>query len=125
MGFTLRVVELGADQDGDQVTTCVACELDCPARRGPSLTSTEAKARRFLADLIAVEGEPLPAASGFPTGLRGVPEIRWRDECESRRLSTADTKDGRGRAFRRAFATLLQTNVVAARDAVVWLTHPD
>jgi hypothetical protein len=123
MGFRLRVVVLGTDADGDPVTTCVVDETGEPAAARPRLNATERKASGFLADLIVAEGKPLPA--GFPDGLLGVPEDRWRQECESRRLSTAGTKDGRSRAFRRAYDTLLDVGAVAARDGMVWLTRPD
>jgi hypothetical protein len=123
MGFRLRVVELGTDADGDPVTTCMVDETGEPAKSGPGLTRTESKARDFLADLIVAEGKPLPP--GCPDGLLGVPEDRWRAECDARRLSTAEKKDDRSRAFRRTYAALLGAGTVAARDGMVWLTRPD
>jgi hypothetical protein len=125
MGFKLRVVELGTDQDGDPITTCMVEEIEVPAVLKPRLSATERRARDFLADLIVTEGAPLPEASTFPRGLHGIPEHRWRQECETRRLSPAETKDGRSRAFRRAYTALLDTGVVATRDEIVWLTRPE
>jgi hypothetical protein len=124
MGFNLRVVQLGIDADGEPITTCVAEEMDAPADTEPSLSASERKARDILADLIASEGVPLPIAPTFPSGLHGVPEQRWRDECEARRLSTADTRDSRSKAFRRAYSALLNMAVVATRDGTVWLARP-
>ena len=121
MGFSLRGVELGTDQDGDPITTCIVDENSSPTVNGPSLNQSEARAMRFLADLIVTEGSPLPA--GCPQGLNGVSEARWREECESRRLSTAEKKDSRTAAFRRAFNGLLNAGGVAARGGVVWLTR--
>jgi hypothetical protein len=121
MGFRLRVVDLGTDQDGDPITTCVVDELDWMPEAGTRLTPAERKARQFLADLIAADGKPLPVGSGFPIGLHGIHEDRWRDECESRRLSTADQRDSRTNAFRRAFGGLQNKGVIAARNGLVWL----
>lgn len=125
MGFRLAVVELGTDDDDDPIATCVVEEQDPPAQQsGPHLTQTEKTASRFLEDLIVAEGKPLPSSGDFPDGLCGVPEQRWREECESRRLSTADGKESRSRAFRRTYGTLKDKSVVAARDGWVWLTRP-
>jgi hypothetical protein len=124
MGFRLHVVELGTDQDNDPITTCLVEELERPVEAKSRLSASERKARGFLADLIHADGEPLPAAPGFPMNLRGVPEGRWREECESRRLSTAEKKDSRTAAFRRAYEGLLASAIVATRDGLVWLAHP-
>ncbi len=126
MCFRLRVIEMGTDQDGDQITTLVVDAADdqaTPAARS-ALSTSERKARTILADLILAERKPLPIGSGFPTGLSGVSEDRWRAECESRRLSTSEKPDSRRAAFRRAYEGLLTQAVVATRDGTVWLTHP-
>lgn len=124
--FTLRTVDIGVNRHGEAVTTCVVehGEVGTARSRKPKLTASEQKARRILADVIATEGTPLPATDGFPSGLLGVPEARWRDECDSRRVCTADTRKVRTQAFRRAFTGLLNSGEVAARDDLVWLTNP-
>jgi hypothetical protein len=99
-----------------------------PSAGAGKLTKTEWKAKQFLADLLVAEGAPLPSGSGFPSPvngqqLQGVPEERWAEECEQRRLSTADQKKARNQTFRRAFANLLNRNEVAARGGLVWLAR--
>jgi hypothetical protein len=122
--FKLKVIDLGRNRRGKPITSCVVEKLAEPTRTGPRLSVTERTARDFLADLTLAEGMPLPHGYASP-GLRGVPEERWRAECDSRRLSTADTPDGRSKAFRRASNALLDAGVVAARAGLVWLTRPD
>lgn len=123
MGFGLRVVELGTDADGDPITTCAVDELDMPAKsQGPKLTPTEKTATRFLADLVAVQGAPLPAGPHFPVGLLGVPEAAWRDACDGRRLSTAETPKDRGRVFRATYTTLRGKGIIGTAEGIVWLT---
>jgi AAA domain len=121
--FRLHVVELGTDPDGDALTTCIVRE-EQPAALGPRLSAAETKARSILADVIAAEGTLLPAGPGFPDNAHGVPEGRWREECETRRLSTSEQRDSRTKAFNRAFKGLIAASAVATRDNLVWLVKP-
>ncbi len=57
----------------------------------------------------------------FPTGLRGVAERRWREQCATRRFSPTDTAKAQRKAFDRAFMALLEKSVVAARGGLVWI----
>lgn len=123
MGFNLRVVDLGPDEDGDTITTCLAEEADAPAGKRPRLTGTRGRAFHILLDLIAAKGKLLPAVGGFPDGLRGIEETVWREECDSRRLSGAEDKKSRSRAFKRAFEDLLGVQAIATRDGLVWATR--
>jgi hypothetical protein len=46
----------------------------------------------------------------------------WRAECDrTRRVSTAEEKDSRTTAFRRAFTGLMDKGLVRADDDLVWL----
>lgn len=127
MGFKLRVVEMGTDTDGDAITTLVVDELSEALAPVPSsrLSQSDRTARTFLADLINAEGKPLPSSPDYPAGLCGAAEERWRDICESRRLSSSDKRDSRTKAFNRAYASLLAAAEVASRDGLVWLTRPE
>lgn len=124
-GFRIEATFLDNDEDGDAITAPTAIECD---EGGPNrtvrLSTTEHTARTFLADLIITEGQPLPNGPGFPVGLHGAAEASWRAACDSRRLSTAEKSEDRGRVFRRVFRSLLEKHVVAARDGIVWLTTP-
>lgn len=128
LGFSIKSVAIGVDEDGDRITAPIADELDEADRRasaGPRLTKAEATARRFLADLICERGQLLPTGPNFPSGLHGVSETDWRASCEDRRLSTAETPKDRARVFRRAYQDLLTKGIVAVRDGLVWLTRPE
>jgi len=125
MGFRLRVVELGEDQDGDPTATCMVDEYAQAPIIKPALSATERKARDILAALITGEGKPLPTGAAFPLGLAGVTEERWRAECEALGLSIAETEDGRTKAFRRACVALLDAKVIGCGDGVVWIAGQD
>ncbi len=125
LGFTIKAASLGTDEDGDEITAPVLEEQATSQPTKRALTPLEANARGYLADAIARDGKPLPAGSDFPQGLRGVSEDAWRDECEARRLSTADNEYDRARSFRRAYRQLLDKQHVGSRNGLVWLTSPE
>jgi len=59
--FNLENVELGQDEDGDPVTSCVVTECDAePAPIGPKLTGKALMGLRKLADCIIDQGVILP-----------------------------------------------------------------
>ena len=101
-------------------------DADPPPTRTASLSPIERRAKQFLADLIVAEGVPLPQSGQFPSPIRGQPlrgvkKDRWREECETRQLSTAETKGNRAAIFRRTAQGLFDKDQVAARDDWVWL----
>lgn len=123
IGFTLRVIELGTDPDGDPITTCLAEPAEPPPPRATKLPDAEAKALAILFDLLSGEGLPLPLIGGYPPNQIGVSESRWRDECDTRRVSTAEDRKSRSKTFKRVYAALIRRQLVATRGEIVWATH--
>ena len=123
IGFRLRIVELGHDLAGEPVTSCVVDPAEtAPARA--RLSPAAAAALRVLSDLVVAEGEPLAASAGWPDapGLLGVPEARWRGECDTRRIpSAAEVPRSREQAWRRAAERLIAAGRVACRAGIVWV----
>jgi hypothetical protein len=127
MPFDLRVVELGADEDGDQLTTCVVHEVDVqPAgqRAAPAsttrLSDNARNALDILYDVVAgPEGKLLPKGENFPSAdVRGVPISVWRDAYHRRtgheKRNTANT------TLRRAIENLLARGRIGVCDEWVW-----
>lgn len=121
--FRLRVVDLAPAEDGTERKTCIAEEAEGEGRRCATLPQAARTALRYLADLITVEGEALPAGPHYPMGVRGAPLERWRAECESRKLSGGKTEENRDRAFRGAVQKLRNAGRIAVRDKLVWMTR--
>lgn len=122
-----KVIDLPPSANGKLRNSLVLIEnTDPPTKEGSRLIGGEGKAKQFLADLIVSEGKPLPQGSGYPSPFRdqpvkGVTEERWQDECDERRLSTAQERKFRNLAFRRIFKKLLDGGEVGARGGFVWL----
>ena len=70
-GFKLDVVEIGIDEDGDPVTSCVVVEADgtgrVPRDGHARMNPSHVIALRTIENLIAGHGEPLPCGGGFPS----------------------------------------------------------
>lgn len=122
--FRLRVVELGEDDDGDPITSCVVdlIEGDAgPQDRLRSLPAQKRKALDILRNLVISEGEPPPAGDGWPTGIRVVRADRWRTEADRAGLSAADQEADRSRIFRKCREYLNCNNYIGTRDGWVWV----
>ena len=120
MAFRLVPVEVGFDEDGAPVTTCIAEETTTTPRRAPRLSKQTRAALKALYETVQAEGEALPAQPGFPNGLHGITEERWRRECDAVRLSTAVDVKGRAKAFSRAFENLRDAGCIETRGGWVW-----
>lgn len=119
--FRLRLVDLPPGEDGEPRQTCVAEEAEGADRNHKSLSKQQRDALRTLADLIVIEGQPLPAGALMPNNTSGVREDRWRAECDARRLSMAEDQKNRDRVFRRAAGDLRDAGEVAMREGWVWM----
>jgi KaiC/GvpD/RAD55 family RecA-like ATPase len=128
--FELDVHVLGQNRHGEDVTTCIVTHTGITVRkRNKKQDQGEAAANsayRYLCDLIVAEGKPLPGTPGFPSDrmLRGVPLKRWREECRSRCICSAESENGQNRAITKAIDALTTSRRVACRDLWVWVTKP-
>jgi hypothetical protein len=108
--FDLQTVDVGVDAKGRPVTTCV---VDWRAHERPPAVE---KLPRTASAALSVLREMIADNAGA-----AVAETAWREACDDRRISTADDKDGRGKAFRRAYALLLDRKAVESKGGQVSL----
>jgi KaiC/GvpD/RAD55 family RecA-like ATPase len=121
-GFTLRVVDLGADDDGDPMTTCVIEAADAlpTARRARPLTPAGQVALQALREAIGDHGEVLAATSTIPNGVLAVRIDRWRAQF-SIRYGEEKSSEAMDRAFRRGKEALLKLDSIRLSSPFVWL----
>jgi hypothetical protein len=95
--FKIRSAPVAHDVDGAIVTAPVATEVEADAAsKTPKLSNSHAAALDVLREMAA------RADDG------SVDDARWREACcDSDRVSAADTRDGRVKAFKRAKAELV------------------
>ena len=125
----LKVVEIGADQDGDPISSCVIEAVDAPAAApkvtAKGRTSDVEKIKRAIADAyarLADSVEPLP---GFDGALvRKVHVDKLRDEIKSRGFLETDDDDkltSTARSnFRRAKTDLIAEKRFIEADKQFW-----
>ncbi|ARC87393.1 hypothetical protein B5V46_01485 [Rhodovulum sp. MB263] len=120
--YQLRQVELGLDQDGDPVTTCLV-DPAVPAEAGRAGVSEAArKALSLLNRLIEDRGE-IHRKPQYPSHA-GVSFDLWRDACMAEgELSASENRDTRKRAFNRCREELETAREIVVRDDLVWVVQ--
>jgi hypothetical protein len=117
-GFRLEVVEIGRDEDGDAVTSCVAVASDVAATK--RITGAASIALRLLHNAIIDAGETPPACTHIPSNVLSVRMEIWRRYCDSGQVSDGDTPDARRKAFKRAAVRLQELGAIGVWGGWAW-----
>jgi hypothetical protein len=123
MGFTLDVVELGTDEDGDPITTLVGSEtLGPPPQKAATKAPLSANMQIALNTLnSAIQASGIMATVGEDfSEVKVVREAVWRDWFYREGKPGADPEAKR-KAFRRAVDDLVAQELIGNRDELVWL----
>jgi hypothetical protein len=118
----LERVELGTDDDGEPITSCVIV----PAEPSKASTSTRRKlsdkqrlAVDALDEALLALGTPVPGSYGLPAGILGVDIEQWRAELFRRGiLNEADPNPRQD--FKRLRDALAARGVIGQREKLVW-----
>jgi len=135
--FTLHPVELGNDEDGDAVTSCIV-QLSDAAPAAPYDPYRAAISKLSAGNRLIMEqlGELLETAGVAPPSeipdaeidrrwvTRVAPFTAWRDKCLSGSGTTAgQERDTLKRAFNRGVKQLQLSKIVRVWNDWAWLTH--
>ena len=122
----LDAVEVGTDDDGHPITSCVVVPVDdflvTTASKAPRLTKAAQTALRALVEAVGECGDIPPASRHIPTGVRVVTVDQWRDYAYRMGISTSSEDRAKQQAFKRAYEYLIGGRHVACWDSQVWLT---
>jgi hypothetical protein len=119
----LEVVEIGLDDDGDKITSCVIVPVEglAPQKERPrKLPAAAAKALKALHEIIDDAGVIPPHDSYIPPATRAVTIDQWRAHAYKRGLCSSAEPDTKKHAFRRAFDCLSETHRIAVSEPYVW-----
>jgi hypothetical protein len=121
VGFDLEVVELGEDDEGEPITTCVVAQIagDAPtnSRRRPK--GNAGIVFGALERAIEDGGEDAPDSRHFPPGVRVVSTETWRRYAYE--MMAEASNDARQKAFKRAYDSLINTSHVATWGGKKWV----
>ena len=124
LSFSLRQVELGTDQDGDPVTSCIveAAEISEVVSRKPAKLTCSAKVGfDQLKNCMADHAVDIPASKHVPSGAKGVTLDQRRAHLEK---AGAINPGGSPREqFKRIRVTLQASGYIGVWDDFVWLSH--
>jgi hypothetical protein len=121
----LEHVALGADSDGDSITSCVVVEVQgglaqaipkVPKRKA----GASATALRALKEAISEVGVPAPASNHVPPNVKVVTESQWRDYAYRAGISSGEPR-AKQQAFKRALENLVGAGDVGAWTDNFWL----
>jgi AAA domain len=117
----LQVVTVGADDDGEPITSCVIVPVDTAAIRiAPrKLSDRQRLALRALADCSNDRGRAPPADFGLPAGLLAVQVSEWREEMFRCGALNKEAKNPRS-DFQRVKLSLQARGLIGERDNLVW-----
>jgi hypothetical protein len=115
----LGVVEVGIDDDGDKITSCVVAPVEglAPSRKDKTVKLTKGAkiALDALVEAIGDCGKVPPASNHIP---KCATIDQWREYALRRGISTSDKERATRMAFVRATESL-----VAARRVAIWDGH--
>ena len=135
--FDLRIVDLGADQDGEPITTCIVIPTDSGSvqakAKGRALSTSAQVVLDALRIAIDSHGDRMPETSALPKGVRAVRLEHWQDAYAVMRplpkdLSTPEAtkeakkeRNARRMAFGRAQNELQAARVVGTGAGFWWI----
>ena len=123
-GFELEVVEIGIDEDGDKITTCLVHDTEAPGQKGVSrklAPKLDLVMRCFDLCMDAGQNENVPPVGGVPPGTKGVPRDQLRDRlrAEGYTAGTGNPESIR-KAMNRHIDQLLDQKRLRGNERLVW-----
>ena len=126
----LVTVEVGKDEDGDMMTSCVvepvgepAAAKKAEAKKG-GLTNATKLALRALHLAVGDVGV-VPATTHAPSGVRAVTLKQWRDFADRTGVSGSDKSHARAAAFKRASDALQMAGKIGIWEPYVWPVYEE
>src|SRR5262249_10255736 len=115
----LESVEVGIDEDGDPITSCVVRASETCGKAGAKVKGAAKVALDALYDAILDHGE-IVEDGPIPPNTRTISVVRWRQYCEAKTIADTDAPDSKRKAFVRASKRLQQLQIIGVWNDRVW-----
>jgi hypothetical protein len=126
IGSRLEVVDVGLDQDGDIITSCVVVSTEVVARAAGPIKGRPGVALKMLQKALDQAGEPAPASNQIPQNVRVVRVCLLEKYFYAGTFNESDKPETKKKAFTRACQRLQDLGIIQVWDEWVWLrTSPD
>jgi hypothetical protein len=117
----LENVEVGIDEDGDPIKSCVVMPSETCGNATVKVTGATKIALEALYEAIAEAPEQSPASGRIPQKGRTTLVETWRRYCKAKTISESDKEDTKRKAFVRASERLQSLGIIAIWNDYVWL----
>ena len=119
----LESVDLGSDDDGDPITSCVIVPVEGKQRSDiqREISGAAKIALDVLVDTLADTGERAMASNHIPAGVRTCSLDLWRRNCYAGTIAKTDDPDAKRQAFHRASTKLQERKIIGVWQDHVWL----
>ena len=121
----LESVDLGSDDDGDPITSCVIVPVEGEQRSDiqREISGAAKIALDVLVDTLADTGERAPASNHIPADVRTCSLDLWRRNCYAGTIAKTDDPDAKRQAFHRASTKLQERKIIGVWQDHVWLVR--
>jgi hypothetical protein len=122
----LVVVEVGTDEDGEPITSCVVESLAAGAKTAKPasrLSAAQQRALDLLSDAIVRDGTIPQPNDHIPRTTACVTEAVWHKYCDDGMISDSDKPDSKRKAFTRVSQRLLAAGRVGKWGEMVWVVQ--
>ena len=119
----LEVVDLGTDDDGEPITSCIVAAADgqgASPRQRAKVTGAARIALELLQRAIDEAGETPPPSNHIPPSIRAVQQEVWRQYCYNGAVSEGD-QSAKQKAFKRAADKLQAASAIGVWNGWVWI----
>jgi AAA domain len=118
----LEAVEVGIDEDGEPITSCVVVPIDggkpTRATKTAKLSPIPRAALRHLHECLAERGRPATDNDHVPAEAKTVTSTEWKDQLLK---ASIINRDGNPREqFRRIHVTLSNAGLIGIWNDIVW-----
>ncbi len=118
--FCLEKIELGIDEDGDPITSCICVQTDSIPQK-KRVTGQAKIALQLLEEAIAKDGQIPPASNHIPPNISACSLRLWQEYCKSGQISDPNKPDAFRMAFKRASQKLQELGIIGFWSDWVWI----
>jgi hypothetical protein len=116
----LENVEVGIDDDGDAITSCVVVPSEASGKAAVQVKGAAKIALEALYEALADGGEVVPN-SHTPSKTRTIPVVQWQQYFEAKKIADTTKPDSKRRAFVRASEKLQELQIIGVWNDRVWV----